>query len=334
MSRTANRWEVSQRELEQIAEVRRRPLEPRAVLMLLLRRPELIPEVLRIIVSSGQAAVFANNSLISLLDAARAQTAVPDAAVGVGWYDEQPFLEALTPLVTTTSRVLELGCGGGRISRHVAPLASELVCTDQSRLMVFEARANLSVLSNVRVETTDGFALSEFADASFDIVFGQGVLGYLAPNHLLGLLDEVRRVLVAGGMCVFNYFTIDRPGDAQHHLSAVRGMARRRRLWGSVDVGYTRAQLDALYRVVGLEPLGTSTGSEGPGRGGRLVLVARAVEREEARELAPCPRDESLRLRRRSAARLAGDERLRLRRPRLARPTRAGPPHAAGPRRA
>jgi len=276
MTGRARRWDVSPEELERMAAARRGTLSARAALMLLLRRPDLVAEGVRLVGGSVRASIFANNSLVSLLDGARAREAVPDAATGVGWYDERPFLDALTPHLSTAGRVLELGCGAGRISRHVAPLISELVCTDQSRAMVAEARQNLSALTNVRVATTDGFTLAEFPDTTFDVVFGQGVLGYLGANQLLGLLDEVHRVLVRRGVCVFNFFTIDDVRDARDHLATVRRLARRRRTHGGVDCAYTRGQIEALYEAVGLRtlPSGAGTAAE-PVRRGRLVVTAR-----------------------------------------------------------
>src|SRR5437763_5408458 len=199
------RWEVSAEELERISAARRSSIARSA--LLLVRAPRLMPDIARIVTSALRGAIFDNNALISLLDSERARVAVPDVATGVGWYDERPFLEALTPHLTADATVLELGCGGGRISRHVAPMVGELVCTDPSRAMVAEARENLAMFANVRVAATDGFALSEFTDGAFGIVFAQGVLGDLDPNQLLALLDEVRRVLRRGGVCVFNFFT-------------------------------------------------------------------------------------------------------------------------------
>jgi SAM-dependent methyltransferase len=241
---------------------------------LLLRRPDLLGDVARIVAASLRTSIFANNSLISLLDGARARRTVPDAATGVGWYDERPFLDALKPLLPAAGRVLELGCGAGRISRHVAPLVAELVCTDCSRAMLAEARENLEAFTNVHFAATDGFALSEFPDGRFDVVFAQGVLGYLTPNQLLGLLDEVHRVLVDDGACVFNFQTIDDPERAHEQLVAAREMARRRRLHGGVDCAYTRGQIEALYRTAGLvvQPT-TAPAAQAPG--GRLVLTAR-----------------------------------------------------------
>lgn len=267
----SRRWEVSEAELERMAVARTGSLGPRAALLLLVRSPHLIPDVVRVLRGAFRGAIFDNNALVSMLDAERARRAVPDAATGVGWYDEHPFLEVMAPHLRGNAMALELGCGGGRISRRVAPLVRELVCTDVSASMVAEASENLASYPNVTVRHTDGFALREFFERSFDLVFAQGVLGYLDPNPLLAMLDEVARVLRPGGVCVFNFSTIDHPRDAGKQVATVREQACRRRFSGGTDRVYTRAQLVAMYEAVGLELLpAVDAFAPGPGR----VVVA------------------------------------------------------------
>jgi SAM-dependent methyltransferase len=143
--------------------------------------------------------------------------------------------------------------------------------------MVAEARENLAAFPNVRVAVTDGFVLSEFPDHAFDVVFGQGVLGYLDPNPLLALLDEVHRVLQPGGVCVFNFLTIDNESDAETYLATVGRQAHSHRFHGGTDRAYAAAQIRAMYEAVGLdstEPRPASTNAEPPS--GRVVIVGRA----------------------------------------------------------
>jgi ubiquinone/menaquinone biosynthesis C-methylase UbiE len=267
----ARRWEVSEAELERMDEARSGSLSARTALLLLLRSPRLLPDVGRVVGGAFRGMIFDNNPLLSMLDAERGRRAVPDAAAGVGWYDERPFLEALAPHLRRDVTALELGCGGGRISRQVAPLVRELVCTDVLASMVAEASQNLASYANVTVARADGFALREFRERSFDLVFAQGVLGYMDPNPLLGMLDEVARVLQPGGVCVFNFSTIDHPLDVRWQLDAVREQARRRRFSGGTDRVYTRAQLSAMYEAVGMQVVPAADLSASGS--GRVVIV-------------------------------------------------------------
>jgi ubiquinone/menaquinone biosynthesis C-methylase UbiE len=100
------------------------------------------------------------------------------------------------------ARVLDLGCGAGHVSFHVAPLVAEVVAYDLSEPML-EVVAQAAVereLSNLR--TAQGAAeCLPFADAEFDFVFSR-----YSAHHWgdLGLaLREARRVIKPGGVAAF-----------------------------------------------------------------------------------------------------------------------------------
>lgn len=100
------------------------------------------------------------------------------------------------------ARVLDLGCGAGHVSFHVAPLVAEVVAYDLSQQMldVVAASAAERGLDNIVTERGAAERLP-FADASFDFVFSR----YSAHHWSdLGLaLREVRRVLKPGGVAAF-----------------------------------------------------------------------------------------------------------------------------------
>lgn len=279
--RAPRRFELSAEELGRIAAARAGRLGTVGALRLLARDVRLVGEVARVAWEALRTGLFASNSLSSLLGAERARLVVADAATGVGWYDERPFLAALTPWCASSARALELGCGAGRISRHVAPLVGELVCTDVSAAMVAEARANLRSHTNTTVARTDGYTLGEFAGESFDLAFGQGVLGYLPPNQLLALLGEIARVLRPGAVSVFNFFTIDDPRAGATHLATVLQQARKRRPHGGIDQAYTRAQLEAMHELAGLAVTELDDGGERAAGGGRERAAGGGSERQD-----------------------------------------------------
>lgn len=100
------------------------------------------------------------------------------------------------------ARVLDLGCGAGHVSFHVAPQVAQVVAYDLSQAMldVVARAAAERGLSNISTQCGAAEHLP-FADASFDFVFSR----YSAHHWSdLGLaLREVRRVLKPGGVAAF-----------------------------------------------------------------------------------------------------------------------------------
>ncbi|MBN1671900.1 MAG: class I SAM-dependent methyltransferase [Kiritimatiellae bacterium] len=96
-------------------------------------------------------------------------------------------------------RVLDLGCGAGEGAVWLAKQGARVVACDLSsrflRLAAAVARAHA-----VGIETCEAAAAAlPFAEGSFDLVYAGNVLHHTA---LLPALDEVRRVLKAGGQFV------------------------------------------------------------------------------------------------------------------------------------
>ncbi|MGH8383744.1 class I SAM-dependent methyltransferase [Pseudomonas sp.] len=109
------------------------------------------------------------------------------------------------------ARVLDLGCGAGHVSFHVAPLVREVVAYDLSQQMLDVVAATAAERHFGNIVTECGAAERlPFADATFDYVFSR----YSAHHWSdLGLaLREVRRVLKPGGVAAF--IDVMSPGNA------------------------------------------------------------------------------------------------------------------------
>ena len=248
---TPRRWEITAAEQTRIA-VRRGHFDLLEVAKTLIRAPRIWPEVAGMVMEGATRGVFGHSGLLWLVDSERVRQEVPDAARGIGFTDEQAFLSPLLPRLDPSIRALEVGCGDGRIARHVGPRVRELVCSDVSTTMLWEARENLAHYGNVHFVRTRGFTLDAFASAEFDLVYAQGVFSYLDSNQALSLLDEVRRVLKEGGTAVLNFYTpLERPGWAADHLTYVRASARRGR-FGAGQRVYAVCQLEQMFAAVGL----------------------------------------------------------------------------------
>ena len=110
---------------------------------------------------------------------------------------------------TAGLRVLDLGCGIGRVSAALAQDAAEVVGIDVSAGMVAEARRRVGDLSNVRFEQATGRDLAGHADAAYDLVLAADSWPYVVRAGEAAterMLAETVRVLRPGGdLLVFNW---------------------------------------------------------------------------------------------------------------------------------
>ncbi len=98
-------------------------------------------------------------------------------------------------------RVLEVGCGDGRLTFKLAPLVAEIVAVDYDERFILAAnrRQALNSFSNVEFRQMDAHAL-EFADGSFDYVLYPWVLQMVKDPE--SVVAEGCRVLASGGQLV------------------------------------------------------------------------------------------------------------------------------------
>jgi SAM-dependent methyltransferase len=101
-------------------------------------------------------------------------------------------------------RVLDVGCGPGGWVQELAFTNPEIevVGIDISRMMIEYARAQAKVqhLDNVVFEIANATQPLAFPDASFDLVNGRFLAGFLSATRWPQFLQECRRILKPGGI--------------------------------------------------------------------------------------------------------------------------------------
>ena len=101
-----------------------------------------------------------------------------------------------------SGRVLELGCGAGRLTGHLIPIAREVHAIDISPAMVDHARRAHPGATYHRADMLD---LSRFETGSFDAAVGAwSVLDAVDHAARLTVLAELHRLLRPGGLFVFS----------------------------------------------------------------------------------------------------------------------------------
>jgi SAM-dependent methyltransferase len=109
-------------------------------------------------------------------------------------------------LPTTGKRMLELGCGAGRMTPSFAKRFEQVYAFDLSREMLFRARRTHTSQKNILWLLSNGADLSCVASDSMDFVFSYLVLQHL-PEEALALqyIREMVRVLRPGGVFLFQF---------------------------------------------------------------------------------------------------------------------------------
>jgi len=103
-----------------------------------------------------------------------------------------------------TMRVLEIGCGAGRITRALAGIFGEVHAVDVSGEMVRLAREGVQAFPNAFVYQNNGRDLSVIPGGQFDFVFSFLVFQHIALRSVVeSYVREVHRLLRPGALFKF-----------------------------------------------------------------------------------------------------------------------------------
>lgn len=136
-------------------------------------------------------------------------------------------------LLKKSDRVLELGCGVGRIGRE---LASQCGCwhgVDISDNMLRVACTRTAHLTNVEFHLLSRASLTLFPDNAFDKAYAVAVFIHLDKEDVFLYLRELARVLRPGGMVYFDNWNL------AHEVGWKRWM-REVDYWAGVDQSQQR----------------------------------------------------------------------------------------------
>lgn len=120
-------------------------------------------------------------------------------------------------------RVLEIGCGAGRVTRALSKVFGEVHAVDVSGEMVARARAALHDRPNVTVYQNNGCDLAVVPPLVFDFAFSSHVFQHIPSREVIeSYVREVYRLLRPGALFKFQVQgepSEDRPDDTWHGVS-------------------------------------------------------------------------------------------------------------------
>lgn len=141
-----------------------------------------------------------------------------------------PEVARYAAMVPDSAKVLDLGCGNGRLYQEFSHAATSLRVDyhgiDVSAGLIAEAkRLHPEAAENFAVGTAVELA---FADNEFDQVFSIAVWHHLPSNEVrLTALREVSRVLKPGGVLVLTSWNLWQPKYWSKHLTGVQKLFTR-----------------------------------------------------------------------------------------------------------
>lgn len=115
----------------------------------------------------------------------------------------QAVLNRLEELHSHSWKVLDIGCGIGRILKPLAPYFQELVGVDVSSEMIAQSKIWLADYLHITTYATSGIDLQEFPDNQFDLVYSYIAFQHMPRPVFDNYLLETNRVLKHQGFFLF-----------------------------------------------------------------------------------------------------------------------------------
>ena len=111
----------------------------------------------------------------------------------------QALLKAITGLYHPSWKVLDIGCGIGRVLKPLAQHFRALVGIDVSSTMIDKSKLWLADHPHVTTLETSGVDLREFEDESFNLVYSYVAFQHMPRPVFEQYLGEINRVLLPDG---------------------------------------------------------------------------------------------------------------------------------------
>jgi len=121
---------------------------------------------------------------------------------------ENEFLPRLKKYIKVDSKILEIGCGIGRMSYYIASICKELIALDISHELLKIAYERLRIkygLTNINLFEGNGIDLNSIEDDIVDIVFEYIVFQHIPSQDIVkNYIKEINRVLKVGGVALLH----------------------------------------------------------------------------------------------------------------------------------
>ena len=229
-----------------------------------------------------------------------------------GRFETEALVLSQLPLLTggrepSGLRMLEIGCGIGRMSLPLAEIFGEVHATDVSGEMVARARKRVGDRPNVFLRETNGVDFRDYPDGFFDVILCAYVYQHVPSLAvILGNAAEAYRVLRPGGVFKFQANGVTNPeygrlakdtwAGETFPAARVRDLARElgAQMIGSFGIGRQHcwhlwrrpAGVAAASGPVRIEHIRIPANGPGPGPMGSLLVSGLDPDRSDVNTVA------------------------------------------------
>ncbi|MGH9704781.1 MAG: class I SAM-dependent methyltransferase [Candidatus Acidiferrales bacterium] len=176
-----------------------------------------------------------------------------------GQRDVQVVLQGVDPLLPAHDKVLEIGCGIGRLLEPMAEHFQAVSGVDISGEMVRQGRARLAHHPKIDFSEIDGTGSLPFGAATFDFVYSFITFHHIPDKEIVRrYIHESNRVLRPGGIFRFHLF-----GRKEGVLQSIREVFTKKNTWRGCK--YTIPEVRSLSEQAGFEVLSTEWVDPFPG---------------------------------------------------------------------
>ncbi|MFB7647143.1 class I SAM-dependent methyltransferase [Streptomyces sp. NPDC056084] len=154
------------------------------------------------------------------------------------WESGRQQADMLATVILAGAKVMDFGCGDGRVAIPMAALGYEVTAVDSSQRMLDRLTERAPGLTMVHA-AADGIA-AHLGRRRMDAVYSLAVLIHHSYADCLDIITRLRAATKLGGTLVLDWPVSDRPSEASH--------------WIGVTTWSREQQAEACARI-GLEPV-------------------------------------------------------------------------------
>ncbi len=145
-----------------------------------------------------------------------------------------------------TWKVLDLGCGVGRLLRTAATKFRGVLGVDISETAIGRAKEFLADIKNVELSRIEGVGLDGVASGSINVVYSFAVLGHMPASVFVSYLLEINRVLLEGGHAFLQIYLGEEQENVIQDTLAVRSYQEQQLRQALASSGFEVLSLEEL----------------------------------------------------------------------------------------